>query len=251
MDRDERPPGLRPARPAGAPEEASPRPSFHLSLGQVLASSLAAASAATVASVFGVAGTVIGTALGSVVATVATAVYQHAGQRTAHRLAGMAGPLLERQQRDRRWDLAALPWRRILPSAALVCVIALAGIVAVEWAAVGKPLSALLGRNNDTGTSLTPKHHHRVSRTRGPAYSPPIRTPSPSSPPTSTASPTSTVSSTRSVSPTATGTTNPLGTAGPTPTGTGTSPQHTPLPTGTAPGATPPVTRRPTTLPTR
>jgi len=199
MDRDERPFGSRSAGLAGG-GEARPPPGFSLSLGQVLASSLAAASAATVASVFGVAGTVIGTALGSVVATVATAVYQHAGQRTADRLAGLAGPLFARPQRDRRWDLKALPWRRILPGAALVFVIALASIVTVTIFGVGHGVAQPL-------PSVTQPRHNQKSPTHpSPTYS---------------TSPSRTVSPTRSVSP--------------TPTGTGTLPQHTPLPTGTAP----------------
>ena len=226
MDRDERPAGSRSAGLADG-AEARPPPSFSLSLGQVLASSLAAASAATVASVFGVAGTVIGTALGSVVATVATAVYQHAGQRTADRLAGLAGPLFARPQRDRRWDLKALPWRRILPGAALVFVIALAGIVTVTIFGVGHGVAQPL-------PSVTQPRHNQKSSTHPPALPTP----------TYSTSPSSTVSPTPSVIPPATGTTSPLGTAGPTPTGTGTLPQHTLLPTGTAPKATPPVTPR-------
>jgi hypothetical protein len=144
MDQDKRPTR---SRLAGATdgEDASPPPSFNLSLGQVLASSLAAASAAAVASVFGVAGTVIGTALFSVVATVATTDYQHAGQRTVRHLAGIAGPLFERPRADRWWDLKALPWRRILPGAALVFVIAFAVML-------GKP----------GGTLVPPEFHTRA-----------------------------------------------------------------------------------------
>jgi len=230
MDRDERPTGSRSAGLADG-GEARPPPSFSLSLGQVLASSLAAASAATVASVFGVAGTVIGTALGSVVATVATAVYQHAGQRTADRLAGLAGPLFARPQRDRRWDLKALPWRRILPGAALVFVIALAGIVTVTifvGHGVAQPLP-----------SVTQPRHNPRSSTHLPA--------SPS--PTYSTSPSSTVSPTPSVSPTPTGVASPSSTAGRTPTGTGTSPQDTPAPTRTALRTTPSATPQPATPP--
>ena len=235
MDRDERPLGSRSAGLADG-GEARPPPSFSLSLGQVLASSLAAASAATVASVFGVAGTVIGTALGSVVATVATAVYQHAGQPTADRLAGLAGPLFARPQRDRRWDLTALPWRRILPGAALVFVIALAGIVTVTIFGVGHGVAQPL-------PSVTQPRHNQKSSTH-----PPV-----SPTPTYSTSPSSTVSPTRSVNPTPTGVASPSSTAGRTPTGTGTSPQHTPAPTRTALRTTPSATPRPrlTTPPAR
>jgi hypothetical protein len=146
MELDKRPFGTQLTRGVGPDDRIGPtveleedKPGFSLSLPQVLASSLAAASAAVVASFFGVAGTVAGTALFSVVATVSTAVYQHAAQRTADRLAHV-GPLLRRPDRS---GVAApsLPWRPI------------AGITTFELTA-GRPVSALLGRNDDSGTSI-------------------------------------------------------------------------------------------------
>ena len=158
MELDKRPFGTQLTRGVGPDDRIGPtveleedKPGFSLSLPQVLASSLAAASAAVVASFFGVAGTVAGTALFSVVATVSTAVYQHAAQRTADRLAHV-GPLLRRPDRS---GVAApsLPWRRIARAAAAVFAVAIAGITTFELTA-GRPVSALLGRNDDSGTSI-------------------------------------------------------------------------------------------------
>lgn len=221
-------------------EDAAERPAFRLSVGQVFVSSLAAASAAAVASLFGVAGTVIGTALFSVVATVATAVYQHAADRTAARLSSAAGSGLTRSDlrvaRPGLSALSGLPWRRILTAAALICALALVYVTAAE-VGIGKPLSALLGRNSDRGTTL----EHVVSPGRAKH-----RVPTPSVAPSGGAGPSSSsVAATPSVAPSDTSASPDPGLGGtqsptPGPSSPAPSPAASVAPSPSAPSPSPP-----------
>jgi hypothetical protein len=158
-----------------------------LSAAQILGGGLAAASAAFVASYFGVAGTVLGAAVMSVVATVGTALYAHWAQRTANRLTQLAGPLLSRQELE-RMRRPRLPWRRIALGAAAAFTVGFAVVTVVELAA-GRPLSSLLGRNDERGTTLVPRPPKPSAPVPAPTRS---RSPSPSSTPAPTTTATTT-----------------------------------------------------------
>lgn len=160
-----------------------------LSPAQVAGSALAAVTAAVLASFAGTAGTIIGAAVGSIVATVGAAAYtwwlrrtSEAVRRTAiqvRQTSGLTGALprkvtdgpLRPGRRSRRSEDAAaepedgtgsadesagprnLSWRKLALATLAVLVTVLGGITAVE-AVTGRPLSALLGTNDSSGTTL-------------------------------------------------------------------------------------------------
>jgi len=128
----------------------------------------AAVTVAVLLSTLGAAGTLIGAALGSVIATVSTALYKQGIESSRRRVAEVQAAALERDAArahrhlgaadadpkaheeaaeptdadGRRW--AALPWKRIALLAALVFVIAVVVISAVELIA-GRSVSSLTG----------------------------------------------------------------------------------------------------------
>ena len=187
-----------------------------LSATQILGGGLAAASAAFVASYFGVAGTVLGAAVMSIVATIGTALYAHWVERTADRLTQLAGPLFSRPELERVRPPRHLPWRRIAVGTVAAFAVGF-GVVTVVELAAGKPLSSLLGRNDDRGTTLVPRRPAPAASAPSGGSSP---SPSGSSP---TGSPAPTASLRASPTPTVTTTPSPLPTSPPaSPPATGT-----------------------------
>lgn len=188
-----------------------PKPPPIISARQILIGALAAASAAVVSSYFGVAGTVLGTALFSVVASTANAVYEHFARRTRDRLSAIAGhPGLA------RWRPPApqgIPWARISTAAAAVFVLAIGAITIVELV-VGRPVSALLGRNHDRGSSIArvvqpnPAPAHQAPPAPA-ATTPPAPAPAPA--PSTAPSPSPSPSESPSPSPSASGAPSPSG----------------------------------------
>lgn len=160
-----------------------------LSPAQVAGSALAAVTAAVLASFAGAAGTIIGAAFGSIVATVGAAAYTWWLRRTSEAVRRTAiqvratrgrtgalprrvsdGPLRPGRRSRRSEDVVADPedgtgsadaitgprnlsWRKMALATLTVLVTTLGGITAVE-AITGRPLSALLGNNDSSGTTL-------------------------------------------------------------------------------------------------
>jgi hypothetical protein len=152
-----------------------------LSPAQVTGSAMAAMSGAVVASWAGTTGTIIGAAVASVIATIGAATYTWSLRRTSDAVRRTAaqvrqtalltnslprtvaeGPLragarpepdTRSQTTDddrRRWDL---PWGKVLIASAVVTVIALGGITAIE-ALTGRPVSSYAGKDDSSGTTL-------------------------------------------------------------------------------------------------
>ncbi len=125
----------------------------------------AAVTVAVLLSTLGAAGTLIGAALGSVVATVSTALYKQGIESSRRRVAEVQAAALEREAAQahrhsessevstgeipvppapagNRW--AALPWKRLAVLAAVVFLIAVVVISAIELIA-GKSVSSITG----------------------------------------------------------------------------------------------------------
>lgn len=125
----------------------------------------AAVTVAVLLSTLGAAGTLIGAALGSVVATVSTALYKQGIESSRRRVAEVQAAALEREAArahrhsessevstgevpvppaptGNRW--AALPWKRLVVLAAVVFLIAVVVISAIELIA-GKSVSSITG----------------------------------------------------------------------------------------------------------
>ena len=192
-----------------------------LSVVQVLAGALASVSAAVVASTFGLAGTLIGAAVTSVVATTAGALYTHSLERARARIRIRRDPRTGRLEREVVRPPEAPPtisWGLVAGAAALVFVLAIGAVTAVELAA-RKPVASLLGRAvpEPGGTTVGTVLHELGPQS--PAGPPPEQTPeeSPASTPTTVAPgtmPAGTAPAVAPASPTATG---PLPTLQPTP----------------------------------
>ncbi|MDP9373691.1 MAG: hypothetical protein M3Q65_14810 [Chloroflexota bacterium] len=121
---------------------------IQLSVVQVVAGALASVSAAVVASTFGLAGTLLGAAITSVIATVGSALYTHSLERARARIPrprdGRAGKLGNEVVRlPARRPIA---WIAVLSGAALVFVLAMGAITALEVAA-HRPVASLVGQN--------------------------------------------------------------------------------------------------------
>ncbi|MFG2822018.1 hypothetical protein ACGFX4_21650 [Kitasatospora sp. NPDC048365] len=142
-----------------------------LSVTQVVASALAAVAGAVLASELGVYGTILGAAVVSVGATTGSAVFQHVFRRTGEQLRSAvdrdprpgAGsgpkPVTELSSEwneprvvraRRRWT-----WKTYSVVSALVFVLAMVPIVAVE-AAAGKPMHDITTGQDGSGTSFNP-----------------------------------------------------------------------------------------------
>lgn len=230
-----------------------------LSPAQVAGSALAAVTAAVFASFAGTAGTIIGAALGSVVATIGAAAYTawlrrsaEAVRRTAAQVRQQTtltgalprrvgdGPLRPGKRSRRGGDpidddaetdtedgfsLKLLPWRKIALSTVAVLVVTFGGITAVE-AITGKPISALLGQNDSTGTTLGDVSRGGAKKQQEPRQDEETRTPepTPSSRPSDTATPRSEPTPTQDPEPSAPPAVDPTApTPTPTPTGLGTA----------------------------
>lgn len=125
----------------------------------------AAVTVAVLLSTLGAAGTLIGAALGSVVATVSTALYKQGIESSRRRVAEVQAAALEREAArahrhsessevstgevpaapapaGNRW--AALPWKRLAALAAVVFLIAVVVISAIELIA-GRSVSSITG----------------------------------------------------------------------------------------------------------
>jgi hypothetical protein len=201
-----------------------PREKLELSPVQIIGSAIAAVAAAIVCSFFGVGGTVVGTAIASVVATTGSALYAHSMRATARRLqylqrtrVGLGGPpppLVDLEAGNaptavRRLP-GQLPWPAVLVAALVVFVFSIGLVTAIE-AAVGKPLSSVLGGHAHTQrkTSLGGVLHS------GPAAPKTTPTPTPSSSTSTTPAPSTTPSP--SPTPTSGGSPSPTGVPQPTP----------------------------------
>lgn len=212
------------------------RPTLELSVTQIVGGSLAAATAAALSSSLGVAGTIIGAATFSVITAVAGALYTQSLRRTRERVrAGAALPLRARRPAAPPPTATGAPAltrspiriSRLLAAAAVVFVVAFAGITAYELL-TGAPISG-----GTAGTTL-----NEVTGTGAgdvdvaPEQERPAGTPSVE--PTEASSE---VSSEPSATTTPAGTTEPVGTT--TPPAGSTTPAPTPSPTPTAPATTP------------
>ncbi|QKW21922.1 hypothetical protein HUT16_25225 [Kitasatospora sp. NA04385] len=158
--------------PAGAEEKAERR-RLDLTATQVAASAMAAVAGAVLASELGVYGTILGAAVVSVGATIGSALFQHLFKRTGEQLRNAVergtestpaahpkpappdgispdwnAPRVLRAKR--RWT-----WKSYAAVSALVFVVAMVPIVAVELAA-GKPLHAITTGEDGGGTSFNP-----------------------------------------------------------------------------------------------
>jgi len=224
-----------------------------ISLNQIVASALAASSAAFAASYLGVAGTIIGAAVASVIATVASAMYHSSVRRSTAAVLRTAQlvrptaisrnvgePATPDLEQTRVLTIAPEPrarpggWRRNALAAAAVLGVTLAGLTGLE-AALGKPLSALLGDSNASGTSISSavgagSHHPSGSTTKADPSSGTTTTPTPTTTPSAqpTGQPTDQPTTEPTSTPTTVPTTGPSGTptADPTtdPTATPTDP---------------------------
>jgi hypothetical protein len=178
-----------------------------LRVSRLLAGGLAAISGAVVASRIGVEGTLTGAALTSIFVAVATALYSHSltlAQRRMRRvLVHRAGGETD------TGEPAAGPirWQRVAVAAAVVFVIAVGAITAVE-AVAGQPLASLFGNRPQAGASTSigvvasGNRGSTPPATRAPGTSTTSR---PGSVPTTTApvgGPTTTVSAATTVPPT-------------------------------------------------
>ncbi|HVK27118.1 MAG TPA: hypothetical protein VM575_02170 [Nocardioides sp.] len=145
--------------------EASERRGTGIDWPATFAGAGAAVTVALLLSTLGAAGTLIGAALGSVVATVSTALYKQGIESSRRRVAEVQAAALEREaakahrhseSRDvstgeipvppapagNRW--AALPWKRLAALAAVVFLIAVVVISAIELLA-GESVSSITG----------------------------------------------------------------------------------------------------------
>lgn len=125
-----------------------------LRVSKLLAGGLAAISGAVVASRIGVEGTLTGAALTSIFVAVATALYSHS-LTLAH--GRMRRVLVRRAGGDAdTGQPAAQPirWQRVAVAAAVVFVIAVGAITAVEVVA-GQPLASLFGNRPRPGASTS------------------------------------------------------------------------------------------------
>jgi hypothetical protein len=126
-----------------------------LRVSKLLAGGLAAISGAVVASRIGVEGTLTGAALTSIFVAVATALYSHS-LTLAH---GRMRRVLVRRaggDADTGQPTSARPirWQRVAVAAAVVFVIAVGAITAVEVVA-GQPLASLFGNRSRAGASTS------------------------------------------------------------------------------------------------
>lgn len=123
-----------------------------LRISKLLAGGLAAISGAVVASRIGVEGTLTGAALTSIFVAVATALYSHS-LTLAH---GRMRRVLVRRADGDADQPAARPirWQRVAVAAAVVFVIAVGAITAVE-AVAGQPLASLFGNRPRPGASTS------------------------------------------------------------------------------------------------
>ncbi|WP_345699296.1 hypothetical protein [Kitasatospora terrestris] len=165
-----------------------------LSVTQVAASALAAVAGAVLASELGVYGTILGAAVVSVGATIGSAVFQHVFRRTGEQLRGVvdrdprpgagAGPEPVTElssewneprvvRAKRRWT-----WKTCTVVSALVFVLAMVPIVAVE-AAAGRPMHDITTGQDGSGTSFnpgrrssTPQESPRETPSQGPSADP-------------------------------------------------------------------------------
>jgi hypothetical protein len=125
-----------------------------LRVSKLLAGGLAAISGAVVASRIGVEGTLTGAALTSIFVAVATALYSHSLTLAHGRLRRV---LVHRASGDTdTGQPAARPirWQRVAVAAAVVFVIAVGAITAVEVVA-GQPLASLFGNRPRPGASTS------------------------------------------------------------------------------------------------
>jgi len=125
-----------------------------LRVSKLLAGGLAAISGAVVASRIGVEGTLTGAALTSMFVAVATALYSHS-QTLAHGrmrrlLVRRAGGDADTGQPSAR----PIRWQRVAVAAAVIFVIAVGAITAVE-AVAGQPLASLFGNRPRPGASTS------------------------------------------------------------------------------------------------
>jgi len=212
---------------------------LHISLAQVAASSAAAVSAAVLCSLFGVAGTIVGTAVASVLATVGSSLYAHTLRRTKARLrrlhqAGASSPplreVLRTAHQQGRALLGQVRWRYALPIAAIVFVVSVGAVTAIE-AGSGQTLAKSFGvshsggHGTSVGSIFNPTHHHS-------------RKPKPKPTPTVTKTVTSTPSASSSGSPSQ----SPSHSASASPSHTPSkTPSHSPTtsPSSPAAGSTP------------
>jgi len=125
-----------------------------LRVSKLLAGGLAAISGAVVASRIGVEGTLTGAALTSIFVAVATALYSHsltlAHGRMRRLLVRRAGGDADTGQPSAR----PIRWQRVAVAAAVVFVIAVGAITAVE-AVAGQPLASLFGNRPRPGASTS------------------------------------------------------------------------------------------------
>ena len=125
-----------------------------LRVSRLLAGGLAAISGAVVASRIGVEGTLTGAALTSIFVAVATALYSHslalAHGRMRRVLVRRAGGDADTDQPSAR----PIRWQRVAVAAAVVFVIAVGAITAVE-AVAGQPLASLFGHRPRPGASTS------------------------------------------------------------------------------------------------
>lgn len=125
-----------------------------LRVSKLLAGGLAAISGAVVASRIGVEGTLTGAALTSIFVAVATALYSHsltlAHGRMRRVLVHRAGGDADTGQPAAR----PIRWQRVAVAAAVVFVIAVGAITAVE-AVAGQPLASLFGNRPRPGASTS------------------------------------------------------------------------------------------------
>ncbi|MBM7518804.1 hypothetical protein [Nocardioides nitrophenolicus] len=221
----------------------------------------AAVTVAVLLSTLGAAGTLIGAALGSVIATVSTALYKQGIESSRRRVAEVQAAALEREAArahrhveatevldqvegdepvpapaGSRW--AALPWKRIALLAAVIFVIAVVVISAVELIA-GRSVSTLTGGTDgkdrtsiggvfgDRGDSGDRPRKQELPAEETPTPTP---TPSPTEPTTGVPTP-STDPATPSTPATPTESATPSDTVAPTPTPS--------LPTTPSPAITP------------
>jgi hypothetical protein len=130
-----------------------------LRVSKLLAGGLAAISGAVVASRIGVEGTLTGAALTSIFVAVATALYSHslvlAQGRLRRVLVRKADSEADTGEAD-TGEPGAQPirWQRVAVAAAVVFVIAVGAITAVE-AIAGQPLASLFGNRSRPGASTS------------------------------------------------------------------------------------------------
>ncbi|MFC8718236.1 hypothetical protein [Kitasatospora sp. NPDC057198] len=238
--------------PAAA-EERVERRRLDLTATQVAASALAAVAGAVLASELGVYGTILGAAVVSVGATIGSALFQHLFKRTGEQLrnavergtestpAARPGPApaggisqdwnAPRVLRaKRRWT-----WKSYAAVSALVFVLAMVPILAVELAA-GKPMHDITTGQDGGGTSFNPS---RPSGDRQPGDG--ERDGAPSAGPSSDAPPSS-PSAVPSTAPSGSAEPSGAASARPSPSGTaGSAEPSAPAPAPSVPAPAPSV----------